>query len=134
MSTPRRLPRIRTGFRAIDRALATWREAIERGGRITADAPLEVQVGEAGTAIRIVLPPAVWAKLTGNAGAAYAWTEQVAAAGGGWTDGQRSGTTSDDPAYEWNGVDSVPADTVVRLERDPSADEWRFQADTCPGA
>ena len=61
-----------------------------------------------------------WAKITGSAGAAHAWTEQQSTgysvgSGPGWQDkdGGLSGTTAVDPAYALDGTPSVPDDTIV---------------------
>ena len=41
-----------------------------------------------------------WAKLTSSTETAYAWTEQIEGAGGTFSDGTRTGTTTVNPAYE----------------------------------
>ena len=66
-------------------------------GVLTADSKLVFLTAGAGGASPFP------AKLTSSSGTAYAWTEQIEAAAGTFTNGTRTGTTTLNPAYELNG-------------------------------
>jgi hypothetical protein len=91
--------------------------------------------GPFGTSISRARPQEFWIKLTSHGSSGqYAWTEQVPAAGGGWTDGARSGTTTVDPAIEANANTGLTADSaapIVWAWREKATGELRFQGDAC---
>lgn len=113
-----------------------FREVV-RLGKFQVVAPIEMQNDEAGIRFSLGLYMPVWIKLTSalGSGGKYAWTEQIAAVGGTWSDhpSGRTGTTAIDPAYETSGYDGVPLspNPVVRAWRDPATKNLLFQAGTC---
>jgi hypothetical protein len=100
--------------------------------KITASPPLDVMETKAGINIRIARPKPIWAKITSGSNP-YAWTMQVRSAINVFTDDPcgLSGTTTNDPAYEWNGLSSVSPGRIVLLETDPGTGQRIFQLDTC---
>ena len=86
---------------------------------------------DGGQELRALGATGMWIKITGaGSSGAYPWTEQLEAAGGTWTAGDATGTTSSDPAYELNAYNSVPTNTIVRAWRTSQGD-LRFLASTC---
>jgi hypothetical protein len=117
-------------------ALQDLHDEVERLGRIAGIAPVQVEQSAGGIAVRIAQPWAGWIKLTGGGAAGkYAWTAQVAVAGGGWANlpGTLNGTATLDPAVEQNANTAVvltPA-PVVWAWRDPLSATLFFQAGSC---
>ena len=130
------LAEFRSGYALTARQLNALLDEIERLGKITAAAPLSVQIGDGGIAFAAAFAEIWWLKLTSaGTGGAYAWTRQIAVTGGTFAnhpDG-RTGTTSADPAYEINANASVNLTTnqYVKAWREPVTLELRFQAGTC---
>lgn len=82
-------------------------------------------------------PQRQWARITGSDGGtppAYTWRGVYGTAGGGWSDlpGNVSDNAGKDPAFEANGVATVPAGTFVELWREPYTGEFRYQLSSCP--
>jgi hypothetical protein len=73
----------------------------------------------------------LWAEITGQSGSAYSWLEQEPAASGGWSNGNFSGTTSSNQAYEVNGSTTVPTGKIVRLTFSESLGVWSFPYGAC---
>lgn len=102
---------------------------------------IEVEGGEVDTTgsslrLRVARPEqGIWAKITSGTNP-YAWTEQTPTTGGAFTNttNGRTGTTSQDPAYELNDNSTVAANTIVRLEKTfvtigaTVSQEWTFLA------
>ena len=113
---------------------ATWLNALRRAAlaalNLKVEAPLELVKTAGGFVLRLAWNPRFWIKVTSGTNP-YAWTEQVAAAGGTWAAGSRSGTTTTDPAYEQNGNASVPANTVVIARRAVGTGALIFQTGGC---
>lgn len=118
---------------------AEWLNALLtlwQGNRIITprDASLTSQPDPLGTLLMLDLDAMLVIKITGGGtGGKYAWTEQVETSGGGWADTSPAvtGTTSDDPAYEINGVASVAVGSVVPAWRTISQGDLRFLSSTC---
>jgi hypothetical protein len=106
-------------------------DAIERIQRIGVGSGLSASVGPYGTLITRDEPERLWAKITSVSGSAWSWTEQIATTGGTWTDGPRSGTATDDPAYEANSATPGTVPMVVLMERAIETGELVFQAGSC---
>lgn len=135
MPAPPRIPRSIGINPEVDAAIERWAEATERGLALSAEQPLELTINRTGSSLRLALPERAVARITGGGtGGIHAWSEQMETTGGGHADlpGGRTGTTSADPAYEWNGNEEVAAGTIVEIEREPDTREWRFAAGTCP--
>jgi len=88
---------------------------LENAANITSDGTIQIIEDQTGRNLRSGKTAYFYARITGGAGP-YSWTEVTPASGGTWvtTPGGRSGTTTDNPAYEVNHK-SVPASKVVRL-------------------
>ncbi len=86
-----------------------------------------------GDEVALAERPGWWAKLTARGAAAnYAWTRQIATMGGTWSDDTTlTGTTSDDPAYEVNGVTTLTLPTRAWCWRDHETSEVRFSMSVC---
>lgn len=77
-------------------------------------------------------PPGFWVKITGApSSTAHPWEEVFPTTGGSWMVGTRSGTTSDDPAYEINGSTATLTNKYARAWRDPVTYEIRFHYSAC---
>jgi hypothetical protein len=79
-------------------------------------------------------PSDVWcfAKITARgAGGAYTWKEQYPAPGGGWTDGDRSGSPTSDPASEANAAVATTFPFLAILRFDAGSGTWIFFLDKC---
>jgi hypothetical protein len=87
---------------------------------------LTLLAGPDGYVVGTAMGSPIWIKTTGAlSGGTYPFTQQFAAASGGWTAGSLS-----DVAYEANGNTSVPTNTYARAWRTVRGD-WRFLAGTC---
>jgi hypothetical protein len=106
-------------------------DAIERIQRIGVGTGLSASVGPCGTLISRDEPERIWAKITSVTGTAWSWTEQIPTSGGGWSNGTRTGTATNDPAYEVNGATPGTVPMVVLMERSVETGEWVFQAGSC---
>jgi hypothetical protein len=114
--------------------LAALLAELYRLGRVTGDGSILVEDDPSGFSFKLggAIPPGVkFIKVTSVVSGAFAWTEQLPVASGGWTDGSDSGTTSDDPAYELNNFGSVALNKVYPAWRS-SIGDLRFQSDQCP--
>ncbi len=69
-------------------------------------------------------PKPLWIALTGNTGNAYAWTGQMDDGAGNLVDDPNgdSGTDTDCPAYEINGIDDLPIDGSFLVRAYPASD------------
>ena len=110
------IPPIRPG----DEITASWLNRVRDAAivllKLRVEPPLEIVRSAAGLVIRLVHNPRFWLKVASGK-QPYAWADQVPAAGGGWSTGQRSGTIAVDPAYEQNGNTAVPAGIIVLARR-----------------
>lgn len=107
-----------------------------RLGRITVVSPMTLVDDPSGLHFAVNLPEVMAIKLTsGGTAGKYAWTRQMAAAGGAWAahPSGRTGTTAADPAYELNGNTTVnlSPNPVVRAWRDPVSNAVLFQSGSC---
>ena len=131
-----RLPRVRPGDPIAADDINSANEALERL-QITAGAGIKVYESSQGYAIAADLPVGFWAKIgtgvipTGLTAKAYAWTEQIPQAGGTWADGPRSGTSTDNPAYESTGNTGVASGVIVWLHFAPSSTQPYFTYAVC---
>lgn len=132
------LPRVRVGEKpSASKMNALYREQ-ERASRVRVAGDLSARSGPGGQGIVDVSPLPIDAKIVGSGAVgsttAYSWQAVYATADGGWADaplafsGKWNGT---DPAYERNGNASVPTGTYVRLERDRSTGQLRFDMVAC---
>jgi len=115
--------------------LTSMVQEISRTGSWASGAPLAIGSGPGGFfAADSSGVKWMWIKLTGGGTSGkYAWTEQLPDDSGAWADGQDSGTTSDDPAYESNGNEDVelsPA-PIVRAKREPLTNTVVFTSGIC---
>jgi hypothetical protein len=97
-------------------------DEIVRLGKMSATPPLFVDSGPSGVDYRLAIPQRYDIKLTGGGtGGKYAWTRQVPTATGTWTADSSGevGTTTVDPAYEYN------LNTTVNLSPNPVVSAWR---------
>jgi hypothetical protein len=106
-------------------------DEVERLGRLRVGQGLAASSGPHGTTISRDDPERIWAKITSVTSGAWAWTEQIATSGGGWTNGTRTGTATNDPAYEVNGATPGTVPMVVLMERAVETGVWVFQAGSC---
>ena len=110
---------------------------LRRQGKFASSGTVLVSDDQSGYAFSANLPAdGFWIKLTsGGTGGKYAWTKVLPDGSGGWTTapGNRSGTTSTDPAYEQNGNASITLtpNPVVRAWRDPAKNTVQFQRGAC---
>ncbi len=102
-------------------------EMLEEIGEINVVPPLMYS----GDTIYLAEEPGFWAVIDGAPSAGkYPWTEQIPAPSGGWTDGVRSGTTSANYAYEFNGSTATISDKIVWMRR-TVANDYRFAYGAC---
>lgn len=74
----------------------------------------------------------IWAKVGAHgSGGKYAWTQQLDTPSGGWANGPRSGTTTDNPLVEANGNTGVALNKVVRAWKDSNGFCWKFIYGSC---
>lgn len=95
------------------------------------------ELDSGGSGVRLSVPKAergIWAKITSGSNP-YAWTEQDVGTGGTFSNktNGRSGTTTQDPAYEINDNTMVAANSIVWMERayvnisgSTVSQEWTF--------
>jgi hypothetical protein len=124
---PKGFPLIR-----LRRWLNALRELGVRVSTLRVDPPLDLQDTPGGPLLRLVEAPVRTARITGPAvSGKYPWQAVVAGSTGAWVDdiATNSGTTSDDPAYEFGGNAQVPGGSIVEMRR--YAGEWRFQLGPC---
>ena len=90
--------------------------------------------------LTIDLPEEYWITIVANSGAKYKWQQVVDTAGGGWTNVPGNQGTWEvpqpagyrlDPAYEVNGVTTIPVGTKVFARRSVRTGDLRFQLDLC---
>jgi hypothetical protein len=89
--------------------------AVEEAARLSGDESTGLRHGAGGPIVEDLRPEELWARLTGQDGAAYAWEEVIEGPGGTWITSSRQGTTTILPAYEVNANQAVPLPSVVRL-------------------
>jgi hypothetical protein len=115
------------------RLTAEWLNALVslvKGAMFVVEPPMElIQVG-AKWVLRLSQPQRFPARITGVSGSKYAWIRVVAGPNNTWADGDLSGTTASDPAYEFNGNANVPAGTRVEMLRQLDG-SLRFQLAAC---
>lgn len=87
---------------------------------------LNMSAGPDGYTLDAVLEEPIWGKTTaGISGGTYAFTEQIPAASGTWTNG-----TLSDVAYELNGNTTVAVGKLAKFWRTAQG-EFVFNAGTC---
>jgi hypothetical protein len=118
------------------RPLKAWlnqlRDLAVQASGFDAEAPLALQRTPAGWVLRLIQSPEFTARITGApSGTAYPWQAVYPTAGGSWSDDAStiSGTTTHDPAFEFNGNTQVPVGTRVLLR--VYKNEKRFQLGLC---
>ena len=106
--------------------------AIERFEKISSDGGIDVVATGNGYCITNTRIPPFWAKITGGTNP-YSWTRQQRLPNNTYVDDSSgmSGTTSVDPAYEWNGITTVPTGKIVELIVEPGTGQRVFQLETC---
>ena len=115
-------------YRASDQqALA---DAVTRLGNLSVAGSGRVVALPNGTTIELLERERIVMLLTAVDGSGrHSWTEQLF--DGSWSSGTRSGTPSDDPAYEINALAVPGFPHRVFAVRDPSSGRWLFQASQC---
>ncbi len=104
-----------------------------RFSKFSVSYPLELVNTKGGMSLRMRdRSEEIWIKITsGGTSGKYAWTQQLPAADGTWTDGETTGTTTTLPAIEVNGNTSVPTNTRVLARMDPDRTTYRFVYSKC---
>jgi hypothetical protein len=133
-----RLPRIAPGDILNDYHINAPNEALERLELgVGPNGQIGLTVGPAGTTLFALDRPDLWARIGGGGGGTggtsgpYDWTEQVALPDGGWDDGDRRGTTGENPAFESTGHADVGSGVIVRLRFVESSQTWVFTYGSC---
>jgi len=111
---PKDLPNLKPGDVLTAAYLNTLRDWVMRCQiRVANGCGLELLSGPDGDTISLAGSDPLWIKVTAHGtGGKYAWTEQVPSGEGTWADGERTGTTSDDPAYHANGKTDVATPSI----------------------
>lgn len=94
---------------------------------------LVVRDGAAGLQVARLRPEEIYLRLTGaaNSDGGYPWVEVYPAAGGTWTTSGRTGSSSDDPAYDRLGNAALTVDSMPYLaRRAPTSAAWVFKGKT----
>src|SRR5437879_961637 len=105
-----------------------------RAGKLYANPPLDLKAGANGFVLSLVRPAEIWARITGMSSGAYSWQQITPGPNGTGVDGVMMGTTSVEPAHEWNGNTTVPTGTRVRMRRGTESGVWLFQLAACQAA
>lgn len=110
-------------------------DELERLGKISGDGSnVLIHDDETGIAIEANSDDCdqLYIKVTavGADGYHYAFTQQIEDSGGGWVNGPLTGTTTTDPAQEFNGYAGAPLDSIYPAWI-VGTSEVRFRSDHC---
>lgn len=130
MSQEKAIPPFKAGDPVSASQLEDLRQLVERGG-VRGSGSIQSRTGSTGQLIRKDIPREFVAKITGNSGTAYAWTQQFPSAAGTWKAGFLHGTTTVNSAYEQNGSTTVSAGTFVWMRRATTGLVYLFDYGNC---
>lgn len=137
------MPHDGSDYRRGDELSSAWLTGLLRklkAARILPGEGIEVVTTDGGQLVRATaVPTQRFVAIIGDrVGTKYSWTEQAAAAAGGWVSTARAGradaslpgTAPVDPAYEYNLRQNISAGTRVEMFRTTIGD-LRFQLEPC---
>jgi hypothetical protein len=133
MISGRNLPHVAGSEKFLPSRYNDMVDEVVRLGQMSVAGPAESYTSAGGEGFMPIRLDRIYASITALTGSAYSWTEIFQDAGGGSTNGTRSGTATNDPAYEANGIvvpsAQMPFNTILR--RPATSINWVFFTDLC---